>query len=152
MARKTVCIPPAPGSDFIAEPWEILAPLSPDAEALTWVLWGNMWLTAKPDSDVDVLRLEERVRSTPRGVAMDWPALVVLFTNLSQVIDGTFIGCRSPETVPEFPDTGLDVLHRDEELVVTADDSSYWWVSGHDPVIARLRRAFPHARERRGFE
>jgi hypothetical protein len=152
MGRETLLIPPAPGSRFIADPWEIFDPLRPEAEELTWVLWGETWLTAKPDSDLNVLELEERVQSMPRGVVMDWPAMSELLSNLNQVIDGTFIGCRDPDAVPTYPGTGLDKVHRNQDLVVTADDSSFWWVSGETSVTAPLRHAFPHAEQRRGFE
>jgi hypothetical protein len=96
--------------------------------------------------------LEERVQSMPRGLVMDWPAMSQLLSGLSQVIDGTFIGCRDPDAVPTFPVTGLDTVHRDQDLVVTAHDSSYWFVSGDTSVTGRLRKAFPHAEQRSGFE
>ena len=150
MGRKTLRIPPAPGSSFIADPWAIFLPLVPAPKELTWVLWGETWLTARAESDLDVLKLEERVKSSPRGVAIEWPALSDLLDKLTQVIAGTFIGCRDPRAVPPYPETPLDVVHRNEELVVTAEGSSYWWVSGETGVVAAVEAAFPHA-ERRGY-
>jgi hypothetical protein len=151
VSRETLRIPPTPGSNVIPDPSAIFGSLPPEAQELRWVLWGETWMTAKPNTDVDVLELEQRIESSPRGVPLDWPALSELLGELDQVIDGTFIGCRDPDAVPVFPDAGLDAVHRDQELVVTADDSSYWWVSGDAAFTRRVQKAFPHAERRPAF-
>ena len=114
------------------------------------MLWGETEMTAQPDAGLNVLELEQRVESSPRGVIMDWPALSAILGKVTQVIDGTFIGCRDPNLVPPFPDTLIDEVHRAQEfLVVTAFDSSWWWVSGPSLITKRVEMAFPHAE--RGF-
>jgi hypothetical protein len=151
VSRDTLRIPPTPGTSFIADPSAIFGSLPLETHELSWVLWGDMWMTAEPNTDVDVLGFEQRVKSAPRGVALDWEALGELLERLTQVIDGTFIGCRNPAGVPVYPDTGLEAVHRDQELVVTADDSSYWWVSGETAITRQVQKAFPHAEHRPGF-
>ena len=151
MSRETLRIPPAPGSNVIPDPSAIFGSLPPEAQELRWVLWGETCMTADTDAGVHVLELEQRIESSPRGVTLDWQALNELLGKLAQVIDGTFIGCRDPDAVPPYPDTGLDAVHRDQELVVTADDSSYWWVSGDAAITRQVQKAFPHAERRSGF-
>jgi hypothetical protein len=152
VSRETLRIPPAPGSQFIAAPEEIFRPLWATAGGFTWVLWGETQMTARPESDLNVLELERRVESSPHGVAMAWPSVSELLSQLVQVIDGTFIGSRDPAAVPRYPETPLEVVHRDEELVVTAFDSSWWWVSAEAEVTARVKAAFPHAEPERAFQ
>jgi hypothetical protein len=135
----------------IPDPEAIFGSLPPEAQELRWVLWGETWMTAKPNADLHVLELEQRIESSSRGVPLDWLALSELLGELDQVIDGTFIGCRDPDAVPVYPDAWLDAVHRDQELVVTADDSSYWWVSGETAITGWVRKAFPHAERRPGF-
>ena len=115
------------------------------------MLWGATEMTARPDAGLNVLELEERVESSPRGVVMDWPALGDLLRKVTQVIDGTFIGCQEPMLVPPYPDTSIDDVHRAQEfLVVTAFDSSWWWVSGPAVITERVEKAFPYAQRRLG--
>ena len=110
------------------------------------MLWGETEMTAQPDAGLNVLELEKRVESSPRGVVMDWPALSDLLGKMTQVIDGTFIGCQDPGLVPPYPDTSINDVHRAPEfLVVTAFDSSWWWVSGAAVITERVEKAFPHA-------
>lgn len=149
--RRTLSIPPAPSQRVIAEPLEIFSSLRPEAEGLAWVLWGETWLTAKHDADLDVLAIEESVEAAAQGVPKDWPSLYRLVENLSQIIDGTFIGTRDVTSIPAYPAATLTEVHDGQELVVTADDSTYWWVTGPTNVIERLAVAFPHATESPGF-
>lgn len=112
---------------------------------------GNTWLTAKPETDLDVLAIEESVQEHPHGIVKDWLELHRLLGDQIQVIYGTFIGCRDPALIPEYPTTGLDQLHDRHDLVITADDSTSWWVSAPTAVSDRLKHTFPHAEERNGF-
>jgi hypothetical protein len=111
-------------------------------------MWGWMHVTAKMDADVNVLELEERVHSSPFGVPISWGSLADLLGDLVQVVDGNFIGCKDHSQVPRFPDTDLQTLHRIPAIVVTAHDSTSWFVSGPRSVIERLKLVFPHAEER----
>jgi hypothetical protein len=137
-----------PGAKFLPDPWEVFGPLRPEAEELTWVMWGWMHASAKMDADVHLGELEERVNSSPFGVPISWESLSGLLSELVQIVDGNFIGCRDPSQVPRFPETDLRTLHRTSEIVVTAFDSGCWFVSAPPSVIQRVRLAFPHAEER----
>jgi hypothetical protein len=94
-----------------------------------------------------VLALEEQVRTAPRGVVMSWPDLKGLVEQLTQVIDGTFIACRTESDVAATPETGWQDLHRKHDFAVTADDSTFWWVTAPEAVVARVRAQFPHTEE-----
>jgi hypothetical protein len=119
--------------------------LRPEAEGLTWVIWGWMDASWNEDSaDSDVVH-EERVESSPLGVPMSWDALTDLLSAAVQVVDGNFVGCSDPSLVPHFPDANLRILHESCEIVVTAFDSSEWIVSAPPPVIERLEVAFPES-------
>ena len=139
ISSTTLWIGVEPGARSFPDPWPVFYGLRPEAEMLTWVMWGSMPATAKMDSDVDVGDLEDRVHSSPFGVPISWEALAALLSDLAQVTDGNF--------GPRFPDTDLRTLHRTCELVVTAHDSAYWLVSASPSIIERLRLAFPHSFE-----
>jgi len=144
---RTLRIPSAPGERVFASPQEIFGSLQPDAQARSWVLWGDFWMTAAPDADLDVLALEERVRAAAHGVEMTWNDLDQLLAQLLQVIDGTLIGRSPGAELPAYPETGWQEIHRTHDLVVTADDSTFWWVTAPEEVIARVRARFPHVEE-----
>jgi hypothetical protein len=149
--RRTLQIPPVSSPGFIAEPLEIFDALRPEAEALTWVMWGDVWLTARVDSQRDVVALESRVSEAPQGVSFGWDELLRLLQDLTQVIDGTFIGTRDVDSIPEIASAELSEIHRTHELVVTADDSSFWWISGASDIVERLALAFPHGQDHESF-
>jgi hypothetical protein len=149
--RRTLQIPPVSSPGFIAALLEIFDALRPEADALTWVMWGDVWLTAQIDSERDVVALERHVTESPRGVRFGWDELLCLLQDLTQVIDGTFIGTRDVGSIPEIALTDLSEIHRTYELVVTADDSSFWWISGPSYVVERFALAFPHGQDRASF-
>jgi hypothetical protein len=91
--------------------------------------------------------LVQHVDSSPFGVPLSWESLADLLNNLVQVVDGNFVGCSDPAQVPRVQDTDLPTLHHSCELVVTAFDSTLWWVSAPQPVIKRLQVALPHAEQ-----
>ncbi len=151
MMRRTLQIPPTSSPGFIAEPTEIFTLLRPEAQALSWVVWGDLWLTARVDSALNVLALEDQVSEAPQGVAFVWPDLWSLVQDLTQIIDGTFIGTANADLTPPVSSADLAEIHRTQDLVVTADDSSFWWISAKDSVIERFVLAFPHGVERDGY-
>jgi hypothetical protein len=135
------------GSKAFPDPWPVFDALRPEAEELTWVMWGWMHAMGSEDTtNVNLADLEERVHASPRGVRISWDALADLLRDPAlQVIDGNFVGCSDPALVPSFPDTNLRTLHQSCEIVVTAHDSSYWLVSAAPAIIERLQLAFPNS-------
>jgi hypothetical protein len=152
MVRRTLQIPPTSSPGVTAAPTEIFGLLAPEAEALSWMIWGDLWLTAKPDSRLDVLAFEKQVREAPSGVPVAWRDLLSLVEDLAQIIDGTFIGSGNTSMLPPASAAGLADVHRTHELVVTADDSSFWWISAEDSIIQRFLQAFPQSIERDGYK
>jgi hypothetical protein len=151
MVRRTLQIPPSSSPGLIAAPAEIFRLLAPEAEALSWMIWGDLWLTAKPGGTLDVLALEKQVREAPSGVPVPWPDLLSLVEDLTQIIDGTFIGSANAPVLPPGLAAGLADVHRTYELVVTADDSSFWWISAEASVLQRFLQTFPQSIDRDGY-
>jgi hypothetical protein len=145
MANPTLQIGVEPGASSFPDPWPVFDALRPEAEELTWVMWGWMDATAKMGTDVHVGELDDRVHSSPFGLPISWESLADLLDDLIQVIDGNFVGCSDPSRVPRFPDTDLRTLHRSQEFAVTAFDSTFWWVTAPPSVTERLQHVFPHA-------
>jgi hypothetical protein len=95
MARTTLSVGAEPGARIFPAPWPVFDTLRPEAEELTWMIWGWIDATAKMDANVDP-DLEERVHSSPFGVPMSWESLSDLLSGLLQIIDANFVGCRDP--------------------------------------------------------
>jgi hypothetical protein len=141
----TLWIGPQKRQAAFPDPWPVFDALRPEAEELTWVMWGWMDATGNEDISVDLSDLETRIYSSPFGVPISWDALADLLRDLVQVIDGNFVGCSDPSRVPRFPDTDLRTLHESCEIAVTAFDSSDWIVSAPPSIIERLQLAFPNS-------
>jgi hypothetical protein len=120
---------------------EVLAPLAPEALALQWSVLDLGEVVPGEGWDRRVPFREPRVLEFPRGWALTFAELVAFGKWTAQVIDGVFVACASPENLPSRSDDDVTVLER-ADMVVAAVDSTLWYVSAPEEVVARAASAF----------
>ena len=84
---------------------------------------------------------EPRVLESPHGWALTFAELVAFGKWTDQVVDGVFVACASQENLPSRSDDDVTILER-ADMVVAAVDSTFWYVSVPEEVVARAAGAF----------
>jgi hypothetical protein len=119
----------------------VLALLTPEALSLQWSVLDLGEVVPGEGWDMRVPYREPRVLESSRGWTLTFAELVAFGEWASQVIDGVFVASVSSEGLPSRSDDDAKVIER-ADMVVAAVDSSFWYVSASDDVIARAACAF----------
>ena len=125
---------------FLTMP-EVLAALPAESASFDWHILDLGDVVAHDDSELNVLKLEERVFSSPRGLPMSFTELEEFAGSTRQVIDGLFVATERAAPPPLRTDDDATVL-RNSEAVVAAVDSTFWLVAAPDSWLDRLAGRF----------
>jgi hypothetical protein len=120
---------------------EVLGLLTPEALSLQWSVLDLGEVVPGVGWDMRVPYREPRVLESSRGWALTFAELLAFGAWASQVIDGVFVASVSSERLPSRSDDDVEVIAQ-ADMVVAAVDSSFWYVSASDEVIARAACAF----------
>lgn len=99
---------------------------------LKWIIL-ELEAKAVPNSDLDVLKLEEKINNSKRGLELSWAELTNLSQKFLQVINTTIIGANNAQVIPYF-DSKTD-LKLYSEIYIQAIDSSVWRVFSNEPRV-----------------
>jgi hypothetical protein len=125
---------------------EVMALLAPEALVLRWSVLDLGEVVPGAGWDRRVPYREPRVLESSRGWALTFAELVAFGEWAVQVIDGVFVACASPERLPSRSDDDVTILEK-ADMVVAAVDSSFWYVSASDEVLARAASALHECAE-----
>lgn len=120
---------------------DVLSAVGDAGKRLDWYIY---WVegTANPDSNLDIVGLENEVRRSPAGKAVTWKALTSLADRMFQVTDGLFLATLHGEEPPARSEAER---HHGGEIVLELEDSSYWLISVQDPEVAEAMRHSLHS-------
>jgi len=112
---------------------------------LTWAIL-DLELLGDEATTLNIGQLEQRVQNSTVGLTLTWNALIDIASRIKQTIDGTFVGCRSAETITLLDRRNLRTDFC--EIVIRAIDSSYWFFYAKDDrLLDRIQRHFKDWRE-----
>jgi hypothetical protein len=117
---------------------EILRAIEPFSAHLVWSIL-DLNAEGRLTGRLAMRDLMEEVEQSPRGVVMDWPQFRAFARDVSQVVDGIFVGCRDAASIPALRQ-GADLL-TPSEIVLQAIDSTLWQVYARDErVLQRIEQ------------
>lgn len=120
---------------------DVLRALEPDLRQQPWLIL-DLGEVVPGDDPGPWLHLPEAVRESEHGVALTYPELDAFARDVSQVIDGIFLGGAKN---PSREETIAENAGRSTHLLAIVD-SSFWLIGGPRDTIARAGIAFPTAR------
>jgi hypothetical protein len=120
---------------------DVLGVLAPEACSLHWSVLDLGEVVPGEGWDMRVPYREPRVLESSRGWRLTFAELVAFGEWASQVIDGVFVASVSSQRLPRRSDDDTKVIEQ-ADMVVAAVDSSFWYVSASDDVVARAAGAF----------
>jgi hypothetical protein len=120
---------------------DMLRALGPDLREEPWLILDLGEIVPGDDPDL-ATELPERVRDSERGIALTYAELDTFAREVSQVIDGIFLGgAKDPSRDATIADNAGRATH-----LLAIVDSSFWLIGGPPAMIAHARTAFPTAR------
>jgi hypothetical protein len=130
---------------FLTMP-EVLEPLRPDADALTWTILDLGNVIAREDSGLNVLELERKVDASAVGIDVTFAELADLASKTRQVIDALFVARDKNTPALSRRDEDRAILAR-SAMVLAAVDSTFWLLSAPEQVSERVETRFRDVRE-----
>jgi hypothetical protein len=120
---------------------DILAVIQSHVAGWKWSLL-HLWAVGELPGERTVVDYEEMASASPFvGTRITERDLHLLASHTDQVIDAVLVGNADAREVMKR--SSDDDLYRENELVIEANDSSYWRVVSHRPdIIDALRKHF----------
>jgi hypothetical protein len=120
---------------------EVLALLTPEALSLQWSVLDLGEVVPGEGWDKRVPYREPRVLESSCGWTLTFAELVAFGEWSAQIIDGVFVASASLERLPSRGDHDATIIEQ-ADMIVAAVDSSFWYVSASDEIIARAATSF----------
>ena len=122
----------------------ILDVFEPEGGTMTWAMF-DLWIIGNLGGGKSVLDLEQESRTVPKGKCVAWRELRAFSEAVTQIIEGTFVGCTKSNTIPDrLTSEALQAC----DVVISAVDSSFWEVTVHEGhLMKRLQNTFPMAQK-----